>query len=139
MVGGEGQVPGESLECLDWEGDLVAHGSRYTPDGDSPCEHCLCDNGEPTNCVMTSCAPPPCTNYVQVKGQCCQVECQDEEDGGGSDEEPDRVEARRVEAPLTAIQPPTDNPKEGGYLRMTACIYRQDVGYGLLVCVNRMW
>lgn len=68
----EGQ---DSLECLDWEGNLVEHGLRYIPDREKPCEHCECHNGQPVRCVSMMCAPPPCQNYVQVPGKCCQVRC----------------------------------------------------------------
>ncbi|ELU04016.1 hypothetical protein CAPTEDRAFT_29685, partial [Capitella teleta] len=61
--------------CTNWEGDHVAHGLRYIPDRDKPCQHCQCENGRPTRCLSMTCAPPPCQHYQQIPGKCCRVRC----------------------------------------------------------------
>lgn len=55
------------VACTEPNGDRYNEGESWQRD---LCTSCTCTNGHPL-CSAISCAPPSCTNYVQLADRCC--------------------------------------------------------------------
>lgn len=62
--------PTEKDFCF-WRGKTYHDGDKFTL---NPCTDCIC-NGGTSHCVIRSCPPLDCKDYVVVETECCPV-CQ---------------------------------------------------------------